>query len=280
MTTQKIVGIIGSPLTHSLSPYVHNACFNEMSMNWQYVPFEIGPDVLGSLLSVALESNICGFNVTMPYKEAAIRFLDGLSPEAEKIQAVNTIKIDNGRAVGYNTDAYAISRVLKDSYGHLNGKSVVVLGAGGVAKAAAYSVITAGCERLTIVNRSQRSAEKMVELFRGDLAHLGYAETNGLTDILKSTDIIINATPAGMYPNEEAVPLDVNCLEKGQFVLDLIYHPAETRLLSEAKQRGLSVTGGVPVFVYQAKKSFAIWTGMEPPVETMEKVIEDKLRER
>lgn len=279
MITTKIVGIIGNPLAHSLSPYIHNACFKKLSMDWQYIPFEIEKDDLGKLIELSKRSNIAGFNVTMPYKESVFKYLDSVEPEVEKIQAVNTIKIDGGTAIGFNTDAHAISKTIQDYYGSLTGKKVLIIGAGGVAKAAAYSAMSLGCDEIRVLNRSSESVGKLLDVFQGEI-ELSHVEPGRLTDILKSTDIIINATPVGMYPKENEVPLDANCLKEGQFVLDLIYHPAETKLLRDAIKRGLRVAGGVPVFIYQAAESFKIWTGLEPPVELMVKVIEEKLGER
>lgn len=281
MHTTKIVGIIGNPLSHSLSPQIHNACFEKLSMNWNYVPFEIDMNVLGNLIFFAKKSNVAGFNVTMPYKESVIEYLDEMSPESAMIGAVNTIKIDNGKAIGFNTDAYAINKVICDDQGKtLKDKKVLIIGAGGVAKAAAYSVINLGCRELKIANRSVEHGKGLAQSFDGYSCRVTHFGLDRLTNEAKSTDIIINATPVGMFPCLNKVPLDVELLHKEQYVLDLIYHPADTELVHGAREKGLRATGGVPVFIYQAAESFKIWTGVEPPVEVMARVIEEKFKER
>lgn len=281
METKVLTGIIGYPLSHSLSPIIHNACYDRLSLNWCYVPFEAKSDIsVDSLLKYARESNIAGLNVTMPYKETVLSMIDELTPEAQKIGAVNTIKISNNKTVGYNTDAIAIMKVLKEEYGKsLKNKTVVLLGAGGVAKAAAYVICSLGCNKIFVVNRTEEKADKLKKIFKSEIADIDLIASNStnLIHVVQGADIVINATPIGMFPNVENVPINTECLGTGQFVMDLIYHPAKTRFVKEATRKGSKTIGGVPMFINQAAESFKIWTGISPPKGVMEAVIKDFL---
>lgn len=281
METTILTGIIGNPLSHSLSPHIHNACYKELSLNWCYVPFEAdSDDAVKSLLKYAKKSNIAGFNVTMPYKETVIEMLDELTSEASKIGAVNTIKISDNKATGYNTDVLAIIKVIEEKYGEsLNDKTIVLLGAGGAAKAAASAVYSLGCKKLFVVNRTQKNADKLREIFKNGMLNIVLTtfDSGNLKHMLKNADIIINATPIGMFPKTEDVPINIEYLNAGQFVMDLIYRPASTSLIKGAARKGLKTIGGVPMFVYQATESFKILTGIDPPEGVMRTVIEDFL---
>lgn len=277
MQTTIITGIIGKPLAHSLSPIIHNACFKQLSLDWQYIPFEVEPEAIDCLLKFARKSNIAGFNVTMPYKEMITGFLDELSHETLKIGAVNTVKILNGRAAGYNTDAGAIIRILKEQYGKSpKGKSVVLIGAGGAARAVAYAAHSLGCKKLAIINRTRSKAKRLKNDFKEEFDQINLLDEPGdMKNAVESSDIIINATPVGMFPETGKLPINIEYLKKGQFIMDLIYHPAETNFIKEAKQMGIKAVGGMPMFIYQAAESFKIWTGINPPQETMAAVVKD-----
>lgn len=271
-----VYGLIGNPVSHSISPIIHNTLFGEMGFNAVYVPFKV--DVIGDFIREFKRLDIKGYSVTIPHKEAVIGCLDEMDPLAEKIGAVNTIVNKNGQLIGFNTDCEAAMRTLEnvDQVSEtakpddgLRGKRIAILGAGGAARAIAFGLKDRGAQ-VTIFNRNYERA-----LLLANEAGCYSRELSGLQTM--EIDILINATPVGMFPAVKETPVDKNILRPNMIVFDTIYNPTETRLLRDAKDQGCRTVGGMPMFVYQASAQFKLWTGRMPPLEIIEKIAYKRL---
>jgi shikimate dehydrogenase len=266
---KKIYGIIGDPVAHSLSPVMHNAAFEKLGMDAVYLAFRVSPEEVGDAIRGAKSLGISGLNVTIPLKEKALFFVDA-EPIAKKIGAINTIDFSSGTPVGYNTDGIGSLRVLKETVGEINGKNVLILGAGGAAKAISFYLDAEGA-RVTIANRTkERAAHLTSKLSNADFIGLGVE----LEKRIESSDILINATSVGMHPNEDATLVSADMMHPDLVVFDIVYNPMETKLLREAKRAGVKKrVDGVKMLVYQGAASFRIWTKEEPPIEVMENAV-------
>lgn len=266
---KKIYGIIGDPIEHSLSPVMHNAAFEKRGLDAVYLAFRVAQEELGDALKGAKSLGIAGLNVTIPLKEKALSFVNA-EEVAKKIGAINTIEFSSGTPVGYNTDGLGSLRVLKETVGEIEGKKVLILGAGGAAKAISYYLDTEGA-RVTIANRTKERAVQLASNLRNANSIGLDAE---LKEHVKDSDILINATSVGMHPHEDATLVNADMMHPDLVVFDIVYNPMETKLLKEAKRAGVKkIVDGVKMLVYQGAASFRIWTKMEPPVEVMEKVV-------
>jgi len=266
---KKIYGIIGDPVAHSLSPVMHNAAFEKLGMDAVYLAFRVSKGELEDAIRGAKSLGISGLNVTIPLKEKALSFVDA-EPIAKKIGAVNTIDFSSGTPVGYNTDGIGSLRVLKETVGEINGKNVLILGAGGAAKAISFYLDAEGA-KVTIANRTRERATQLASNLHNASAIGLDAE---LKKHIKASDILINATSVGMHPYEDATLVNADLMHPDLVVFDIVYNPMETELLKEAKRTGVKKTvDGVKMLVYQGAASFKIWTKEEPPIEVMEKVV-------
>lgn len=271
-----IYGLIGNPVSHSISPIIHNTLFKEMNLNNAYVPFKV--DKIGDFIREFRELDVKGYSVTIPHKESVINHLDAIDPIAKKIGAVNTIVNKDGQLVGFNTDCKAAIQALEDANqvsptdtknDCLKGRRVTLLGAGGAARAIAFGLQERRAQ-ITIVNRNYERAQSLA----GDVGCLS-KKLNDLPSI--ETDILINATPVGMFPAVNKTPIDKNQLKPNMIVFDTIYNPIETRLLREAKAQGCKIVGGLPMFVNQAAAQFELWTGIKPPLKLIREIAYKKL---
>jgi shikimate dehydrogenase len=268
----RIVAIIGRPLSHSLSPQIHNAAFEDMNLNWRYIPLEIKENAIKKLVEIGKSgSNIVGFNVTMPYKRAIMPYLDAFDDLSILANAVNVVHFKDGKAKGYNTDVNAIKKAIAEVEPALKGKKVFIMGSGGVAQAAAVALAMSQVSVVRIANRTYENAETLKDdlskKFKGIVFEAVTGDKTG--QAIADSDIIINATPVGMYKNENKIPFFVDNIERDRTVVDMIYRPKLTGLLKEAKSKGLKIVSGASVFLRQAIDSFEIWTGESAPVEVM-----------
>ncbi len=274
--------LIGYPVGHSMSALMHNAAFEELSLDYRYELLPVKPEELGSLVSKTLRRpEIRGASVTIPHKVDVMMHLDEVDREASRIGAVNTIVNDDGRLKGYNTDGKGALRALKEAYGSLEGANVVILGAGGAAKAVGYHA-SISASKLTILNRT---LERAVSLSRylstlpeclASVSALRLREDN-LRVALGDADILINATPVGMLPAVDESPVQGELLRPDHMVFDVIYNPLKTMLLREAEERGAKTLSGVDMLVYQGAAAFRLWTGMEAPEKQMRQSIVERL---
>ncbi len=265
-----LVGIIGDPVEHSLSPPMHNAAFKHLEMDYVYVPFHVSGENLEKAIQGARSLEIRGLNVTIPHKTAVIPYLDEVDPAAQLIGAVNTIKFNEDKAKGFNTDGLGAVKALEEIT-PVKDKKVLIMGAGGAARALAFQLILNGIRDLVIANRTP---EKAVQLALDIQSKLEFSpEATGLGEVeLSSTDILINTTSVGMYPHQDQPPLISGQQMHPELVVnDVIYNPLKTNLLKEAESIGARTLNGTKMLLYQGVESFRIWTGVAPPVEVFER---------
>lgn len=269
--------LVGYPVEHSMSPAMHNAAFKALGLDAEYRLAAVEPGRLGSFIETLREPKVMGANVTIPHKVAVMRHLDQVDETARAIGAVNTVVHRDGMLTGYNTDATGGVKALTEAYGGLEGSDVTVLGAGGASRAISYQVSRFEC-RVTVLNRSVDRARRLVEDLRPTArAELNYGALDQLPAIIGDTDVLINTTPVGMSPSTSDSPVPAGLLHGGLFVYDLIYNPVKTRLLRDAEAKGARVLSGVNMLVYQGAEAFKMWTGVEPPIDLMQRAVEDRL---
>lgn len=272
----KIVGLFGYPVEHTLSPYMHNAAFEALGLDYRYLPFRVSPENLKAAINALKALNIKGVNITIPHKETIIPYLNELDREAELIVAVNTVLHEEGRLIGYNTDGRGFIRSLKEEASIIpKGKRVMILGAGGAARAIAFSIAIEGVEKIFISDVIEKKAKELSS------AVINKTSTEAiyikdLKERIGEVDILINATPLGMK-KEDPMPISPELLSQRLFVYDIVYNPPETPLIREAKTKGAKALSGIGMLVYQGALSFKIWTGQEPPIDVMRKAIESKI---
>ena len=272
-----VLCVIGHPIEHSMSPIMHNAALKELSLDYVYVAFNIPPNDLKKAVLGFKMFNIKGINVTIPYKETIIPYLDEIDPLAEKIGAVNTIKNEGKYLIGKNTDASGAKRALLDAGCEITGKKALILGAGGAAKAVSFA-ISEDLDAVYIANRTEKRAIKLAKDLTNKTTIKAVGKNmsiNTLKNLVNDVDILINTTPLGMYPDIEASPISEEMLHNDLFVFDIVYNPLETKLLKEARKIGCKTLGGLDMFVNQGALAFEWWTGKKPNLNLMkEKVVE------
>ncbi|KKB36395.1 shikimate dehydrogenase [Bacillus thermotolerans] len=277
---KKLFGVIGDPIAQSMSPVMHNDAFERVGIDAYYHPFHVQPAHLSAAVQGMKAIGVNGFNVTIPHKAAIIPLLDRVDPLAKSIGAVNTVVWENDGWTGYNTDGSGFVRGLQEEYGtSLEGKNMLVIGAGGAARAIYYTLAFEGAGRIDIANRT---VEKGLELLNGcpvpvEGAAFSVAEA---AEQLEVYDIIVQTTSIGMVPLTDESPLPVDRLKQGTFLSDIIYNPLETKIMREAKLRGARVQSGLKMFVYQGALAFEKWTGLTPDTKRMEEVVLNQLEEK
>ena len=251
---------------------MHNAAFASLGLNWRYLAFQVDPKKLRAAVEGARAMNFAGLNLTVPHKLLAVDMVDELDASAKTWGAVNTIKFENGRAIGFNTDANAIVTSLRDDLKvELRGAKVLLLGAGGAARTAALKIAAENVAELFLVNRTESKAEEIAgeikKQFPSVKISVGYPKTE--------IDLLLNATSLGLKP-EDGSPLDENqfSLKKTRAVYDMIYQPAETKLLVAAKVAGCKTANGIGMLVQQGARAFELWTGQPAPVAVMRRAVE------
>ena len=276
----RICAVYGFPVAHSASPAMHNAAFAKLGLNWCYVAYEVELKRLAEAINGAKAMNFAGLNLTVPHKLLALEMVDQLDPSAIRWTAVNTIKFEkdlDGRvkAVGYNTDADAIATSLhEDLKLKLAGAKVLLLGAGGAGRTAALKLASENVAELYLVNRTQGKAEELAAEVRRQFPAVNVATTYPSGDI----DLVLNATSLGLNP-EDPSPLDETrfSLKHARSVYDMIYRPAETKLLKAAKKAKCKVANGIGMLLHQGAKAFEIWTGQPAPIKEMRKALEEEV---
>lgn len=277
----KLIGIFGYPLQHSLSPIMHNKALQKMGLNYCYVPLEVKPDDIGKAVEAIRFLDILGVNVTIPYKEKVIEYLDSLSPEAEACAAVNLIKNESGRLVGHNTDGQGFVCGLQEAGIEVKG-NILLIGAGGAARAVGHALAEENVQEMFFLDIDKSKAEELAAFIMQQTGTKSYGlEMNPdiLKEIKSKADIIINCTPVGMYPKVEDSPLDnLDGIKEQAVLCDLIYNPLKTKLLSWGEKKGLHTINGIPMFIHQGALTLKILTGEDPPVAYMKEVILDQMR--
>lgn len=271
----KIIGIIGDPVEHSISPQMHNAAYEELDINYCYIPFHVKKDGLENTADSLRSLNICGFNVTVPHKENIIKYLDEIDNNAKIIGAVNTVKNNKGRLIGYNTDAIGFMDSLKlDAKVSANNKKVLLLGAGGAARAISCGLCISNIAEIAITDIDK---EKAHALFAHLKKHFNIPIKTLFTkkeidNYLNECSILINATPIGMAPKIAESPIElVEIFNKNIFIYDIIYVPPKTKLLKNAAFLKLKTANGLGMLIRQGAAAFKIFTGIKAPYEVMKK---------
>jgi len=279
----QLCAVIGSPIEHSLSPAIHNAAFDHLGLNYVYVAFRVR-DVSSAVAGVR-GLGIRGLSVTIPHKVEVIKHLDEVDEVAERIGSVNTIVNDGKKLKGYTTDGTAALRSLEEKGVDINGKRILILGSGGVARAIAFTLIMK--ERpasLAIGGIIKNELDRLVQDVKGlsslDSKHLTGFVVNekSLEEKLQNVDILIQCTPIGMHPETDNTPVPKRLLRDSLAVFDVIYNPLKTRLLREAEETGCVVVSGIDMFVYQAALQFELWTGKQAPIDVMKKALLENLK--
>lgn len=269
----KLVGLIGHPIKQSYSPYIHNVAFRLLGLEYLYLPFDVPHSGLKDALKGMVSLDIKGFNVTLPHKENIISLLHNISDEASTIGSVNTIVNDHGKLFGYNTDVFGFVESLQPFKDEISGTEVSVIGAGGAARAAIYSLIRHFKPiKINIINRTEQRAESLKHYFfeKMKFEEIDYYELfpPDIVGVLSQSKLIINATNVGMYPEIDDTPISISkSFNRNQIVFDMVYNPSKTKLMALAEVEGATVINGIRMLVHQAAKAFELWTGQEFPVE-------------
>lgn len=270
----KVCCVIGDPIEHSLSPLIHNVAFRHLKLNCVYVAFRVRKEELENAVKGLRSLGIHGINVTMPHKTAIIRYLDEIDETARFIGSVNTVLNDNGKLIGFNTDGVGALKALKNNQVQINGRKILLLGAGGAARAIAFQ-LALEAEELRILNRDGEKAKHLAGALKEKFGKKIVGDTFS-TQLgkkwLEDADILINATSVGMHPNPRETLVKREWLKPNISVMDIVYDPMETRLIRDAKSVGAKVVYGIEMLVFQGAASFEIWCNIPAPVETMRKV--------
>jgi shikimate dehydrogenase len=277
----RLCAVFGLPIAHSASPAMHNAAFAALGLNWRYLAFEVDPENLRAAIEGAKAMNFAGINLTVPHKLLAVEMMDELDESAKKWDAVNTIKFVQSPkskvqcAVGFNTDADAIVTALREGLKlKLRGAKVLLLGAGGAGRTAALKLASENVAELFLVNRTQSKAEEIAgeikKQFPSVKITVGFPKAK--------VDLLLNATSLGLKVDDSS-PLDKKqfSLKQTRSVYDMIYRPAETKLLAAAKKSGCKTANGLGMLLHQGAKAFEIWTGKPAPLDVMRRALEQNI---
>ncbi len=272
----KILGVIGDPVEHSRSPQMHNSAIKEIGLDYVYVPFHVKPEYLRQAIEGFKALNVVGINITLPHKQSALPLMDSLSEEAKLIGAVNTMVFKDGFVEGHNTDAKGfIHSLYENDVNNLAGMKVVVLGAGGGARAIVVGLALEKVGNIIIANRTPQNAFDLAN----DLGEKMGISIEGISlddkklrDYITECNLLVSTITSGMDPNAE-LPINPDWLNPESVVCDIVYTPPETKLIKSAKDRGLQTVGGMGMLVHQGAISFKLWTGIHPPIETMRKAL-------
>lgn len=276
----KILGLIGHPLKHSYSPFVQNVAFELKDLDYVYLPFDVPTSNLKSALKGMVALGIKGFNITIPHKENILQYMNNVSEEASIIGAINTVVNDMGKLSGFNTDVNGIMETLSPFKDDISGNEVSVIGAGGAARAAIYTLIRHfKPSKIYIINRTEQRAEALKYYFKDKMKFDAFKTKElfppDLVDTFRNSKLIINSTSVGMYPDvDDSITNLPESFSKDQIVFDMVYNPLKTNLIKLASLQGSLVLDGLKMLVYQAAKSFELWTNESMPIEEVYKALQ------
>jgi shikimate dehydrogenase len=275
-----VVGVIGWPVEHSVSPQMHNAALRALGLDWCYVPFAVRPENLPQAIAGACALGLRGLNATVPHKQALLSLMDELTPEARAIGAVNTVLVREEGLLGHNTDAQGFLRALREAGYEPQGCSALVLGAGGVARAIVYALLSVGAS-LTLLNRTAARAEALACEFAGHARaslEAGPLDAPTLRRVMPGASLIVNATTLGMWPQVQSTPWpDDVPLSAGAFCYDVVYNPRETHWLRRTRAAGCAAADGLGMLVHQGAEALELWTGRTAPIGVMRAACESAL---
>jgi shikimate dehydrogenase len=276
----RVFALIGNPVSHSMSPAIHNSAFVELGIDSIYVAFQV-EDVKSALAGMRALDNFRGMSVTIPHKIEVMQYVDEIPDVDRHIGSINTVVKEDGKLIGFNTDGPGALKAIVDAGVELAGKNVLMLGAGGAARAIAFTLAKkGGIGKLVLLDIN----EEFLSQLGGDLKNgtdveivPGALNPDAIEEHMASADLIINCTPVGMHPNEDATLVDEELFRPGQIVFDVVYNPLETKMLRQARARGLKVIQGVEMFINQAILQFERFAGTDAPEELMRNVVMEKL---
>lgn len=276
--------LLGSPVSHSISPQMHNEAFKQLGLDYKYLAFDVNEKNLKQAVEGLKSLGVKGFNLTMPNKNLMCELVDELSYEAKMIGAVNTVLNDNGKLIGYCTDGIGYMQAVKQAGHNIIGEKMVMIGAGGASTAICVQSALDGVSEIDLFSRKISFVERTEKLVKDinnntncKINFYDLSDKDRLRQSIKESKILVNGTPVGMKPNEDkSVITDLSMFHKNLIVSDLIYNPKETKLLRDAKSVGCDTFNGLYMLLYQGAEAFRIWTGKEMPVDYIRKMYFDK----
>ena len=270
----EVFAVIGDPIEHTLSPAMHNAAFEHLGLDYVFLAFRVTPDEIERALQGVRALGIRGLNVTMPHKHAATEFIDEADAAVKFLQSANTILNQRGRLRGFNTDGVGAAKALKNSGLDLTGKKVLLLGAGGAAKAIAFT-LTKEVDEICILNRDGMKSRELANVLEpfGKRVVGDELSSKRIQQELYDSDVLINATSVGMIPNAFESLVKPSWLRTNMYVMDIVYNPNETKLIQDAKAVGAKIITGVEMLLHQGTASFEIWTQCKAPIDVMRKAL-------
>jgi shikimate dehydrogenase len=276
----KVFALIGNPVSHSMSPAIHNAAFMELGIDSLYVAFQV-EDVKSAMAGMRALDNFRGMSVTIPHKIEVMQYVDEIPEVDRHIGSINTVVKEEGKLIGFNTDGPGALKAIVDAGVELAGKKVLMLGAGGAARAIAFTLAKkGGIGELVLLDINEDFLNNLTEDLRnGTKATItpGMLDAAAIEEHMGSADLIVNCTPVGMHPKEDATLVPEHLFKPGQVVFDVVYNPLETKMLRQARAKGLTVIQGVEMFINQAILQFERFAGADAPEELMRKVVMEKL---
>jgi shikimate dehydrogenase len=274
----ELVGVFGYPVAENPTCVMQEAAFAALGLQWRYLTIEVKPEALPDAVKGLRAMNFRGINLTIPHKVAVMALLDEISPDAVQIGAVNTVRRAGDRLIGENTDGKGFLRGVREEAGiDPRGSHVVVLGAGGAARAITVELALAGAAQLTVVNRSvERGKALVADLTARTGANAHFEPWLKTYSVGREADILVNATSIGLFPDVDAMPdVDLAAVRSDLLVCDVVPNPPETRLVQAARGQGLKTLTGLPMLVYQGAIGFEMWTGHQAPEAVMKRALEE-----
>ncbi len=278
LSTQ-VLGLLGHPIKHTYSPFIHNMAIDLLGLDYIYLPFDVPHANLRNALRGIVALGVKGFNVTIPHKEAMVGYVNSLSEEAGIIGSVNTVVNEMGKLIGYNTDVTGVIETLNPFKDEIANNEVTVVGAGGACRAVIYSLIrNFKPSQINIVNRTEQRADSLKNYFYEKMKYENFKTFElfppDLVEVFRNSKLIVNATSVGMFPEIEDTIINLNnAFVKGQIVFDLVYNPPQTQLLQIAAGEGATILNGINMLVHQGAKSFELWTGEKMPTEKIREAL-------
>lgn len=272
----ELVGVFGHPVAENPTIMLQEAAFEALGLNWRYLTIEVYPEDLADAVKGLRAFNMQGINLTIPHKVEILKYLDEVAADAQLMGAVNTVRREGDRLIGENTDGKGFLRSLREDAGvDPAGKRIVVLGAGGAARAVTVELALAGAGQITVVNRTLQRGQALVDLLKTRTATTAvFAPWDGVYALPSETDVLVNATSIGLFPDVTAKPeLDYDTITPDMIVCDVIPNPPHTPFLQEAEAHGARTLDGLGMLVYQGAIAFKMWTGFEAPIEVMRQAL-------
>jgi shikimate dehydrogenase len=276
----ELVGVFGHPVAENPTVFMQEAAFKELGLNWRYLTIEVFPEDLADAMKGLRAFNMRGINLTIPHKVEVLKYLDEVAQDARLMGAVNTVRRDGQKLIGENTDGKGFLRsLIEDAHEDPKGKRVVVLGAGGAARAITVELALAGTAHITIVNRSMERGMELTSLLNDRTPmQASFVQWKGTYEIPSETDILVNATPIGLFPDVDTKPsINYDTVTETVTVCDVIPNPPDTPFLREAEVRGAKTVNGLGMLVYQGAIGFKMWTGLDAPLKVMKKALRGAL---